>query len=93
MRNLMDGKERYLGVCARCGREGLKRNMTTLNVKINRAGSFKKLCHLFMHCKCGEDFRCKTNITRPTISHTCIVCKAPVDMEINKKNTAYVTIR
>lgn len=53
----------------------------------------KNLRPLFMHCKCGESFRYKTNITRPKVSHTCIVCKAPVDMEINKKNTAYVTVR
>lgn len=50
MDDLMRGKELYLGTCARCGREGLKRNMTTLNIKVNRAGRFLKLCHLCPRC-------------------------------------------
>lgn len=65
----------------------------TTQAKLGHITPLENLRPLFMHCKCDEDFRYKTNITRPTISHTCIVCKAPVDMEINKKNTAYVTIR
>ena len=50
MDDLMKGKELYLGTCALCSREGLKRNMTTLNVKVNRAGRFLKLCHLCLDC-------------------------------------------
>lgn len=50
MRDLMEGKELYLGTCARCGREGLKRNMVTLSVRVGKAGSFKKLCHLCPDC-------------------------------------------
>jgi len=26
------------------------------------------------------------------VTHTCISCKAPVDMELNRRETAYVTI-
>lgn len=47
---------------------------------------------LFMHCKCGKSFRYKTNVTAQTITHTCLNCKAPVDMELNNKETAYVTV-
>lgn len=42
MSDLMAGKGFYMGVCARCGREGLKRNMATLNIRVNRAGQFRK---------------------------------------------------
>lgn len=70
-----------------------KRETYSFKCNCGHITPLENLRPLFMHCKCGEDFRYKTNITRPTISHTCIVCKAPVDMEINKKNTAYVTIR
>lgn len=47
---------------------------------------------LFMHCKCGKSFRYKTNVTAQTITHTCLNCKAPVDMELNSKGNAYVTV-
>lgn len=70
-----------------------KREIYSFKCGCGHITPLENLRPLFMHCKCGEDFRYKTNITRPTVSHTCIVCKAPVDMEINKKNTAYVTIR
>ena len=45
-----------------------------------------------MHCKCGKSFRYKTNVTAQTITHTCLNCKAPVDMELNSKGNAYVTV-
>lgn len=44
------------------------------------------------HCKCGKSFRYKTNAEAETITHSCLDCKAPVDMELNGKGTAYVTI-
>ena len=47
---------------------------------------------MFMHCKCGKSFRYKTNAETETITHSCLDCKAPVDMELNGKGTAYVTI-
>lgn len=47
---------------------------------------------MFMHCKCGKMFRYKTNAETKTITHSCLDCKAPVDMELNRRETAYVTI-
>jgi endogenous inhibitor of DNA gyrase (YacG/DUF329 family) len=52
----------------------------------------EKLRPAYMHCKCGEEFRYKTNIRDRQLSHTCISCGAPVDMEINRRGTAFVTI-
>lgn len=37
-------------------------------------------------------FRYRTNATAETITHTCLRCKAPVDMELNRRGSAYVTI-
>ena len=48
---------------------------------------------LFLKCgKCGAEFRYKTNITDKYITHTCVKCGAPVDMMLNTRETAYVTI-
>lgn len=98
--NVDEGQGPYKGFlmieCEECGEVKAfcaKRETYSFKCNCGHITPLENLRPLFMHCKCGEDFRYKTNITRPTISHTCIVCKAPVDMEINKKNTAYVTIR
>lgn len=40
----------------------------------------------------NKSFRYKTNAETETITHSCLDCKAPVDMELNGKGTAYVTI-
>lgn len=47
---------------------------------------------MFMHCKCGKSFRYKTNLKDKQYTHTCMDCGTPVDMEINGRGTAYVTI-
>lgn len=81
--------------CEECGEIKAfcaKRETYSFKCNCGHITPLEKLRPMFMHCKCGKDFRYKTNITSPNISHTCISCKAPVDLEINKKNTAYVTI-
>ena len=52
----------------------------------------EKLRPLFMHCKCGKSFSYKTNLTAERVTHTCLACKAPVDLELNSRKTAYVTV-
>lgn len=47
---------------------------------------------LFLHCKCGADFRYKTNLQDATVTVPCLNCGAPVDMELNGRATAYVTV-
>ena len=69
-------RETYSFRCQECGHE------TTL----------EGLRPMFMHCKCGKSFRYKTNAETEAITHSCLDCKAPVDMELNGKGTAYVTI-
>ena len=48
---------------------------------------------MYLRCKCGKEFRYKTNITEDAFTHECIECGAPVDLTINKRKTAYVTVR
>lgn len=52
----------------------------------------EKLRPLFMHCKCGKSFSYKTNLTADRVTHTCLACKTPVDLELNSRKTAYVTV-
>lgn len=53
----------------------------------------EKLRFAYMECKCGKKSVYRTNINRPTVSGTCVSCSAPVDLELNRGGTAYVTIR
>lgn len=75
-----DGQGPYKGflliVCEECGYETPLENLRPM----------------YMHCKCGESFRYRTNAKSETITHTCLRCKAPVDMELNRRGTAYVTV-
>lgn len=47
---------------------------------------------MYLKCKCGAEFRYKTNLTEKYITHPCVSCGAPVDMMLNSRETAYVTI-
>lgn len=43
-------------------------------------------------CKCGSSFKYRTNIRDKQFTINCLDCKAPIDMELNGRGTAYVTI-
>ena len=42
--------ERYIGCCAKCGREGLKKRMVSLYVKDGSYSPVKILCHICRKC-------------------------------------------
>lgn len=42
--------KRYFCACAKCGREGLKKNMTSLYVKESSYDQVKILCHICSRC-------------------------------------------
>ena len=69
-------RELYAFRCDKCGHETPLEN----------------LLPMFMRCKCGRQFRYKTNLTAPEFSHNCLDCESPVDMRLNRRRTAYVTI-
>lgn len=95
-----DGQGPYKGfllvVCEECGEvKAFCAKRETYSFRCDHCGHETPLEHLrplYMHCKCGKSFRYKTNATTETITHACLDCKAPVDMELNRKGTAYVTI-
>lgn len=95
-----EGQGPYKGfllvVCEECGEiKAFCAKRETYSFRCDKCGhetALENLRPMYMHCKCGKSFRYKTNATEETITHTCLDCKAPVDMELNKKGTAYVTI-
>lgn len=46
----------------------------------------------YLKCKCGKEFKYKTNITEEQFDFPCLNCGSPVDLELNKRGNAYVTI-
>lgn len=95
-----DGQGPYKGfllvVCEECGEvKAFCAKRETYGFRCDHCGHETPLEHLrpmYMHCKCGKSFHYKTNAATETITHACLDCKAPVDMELNRKGTAYVTI-
>ena len=95
-----EGQGPYKGfllvVCEECGEiRAFCAKRETYSFRCDECGhetALENLRPMYMHCKCGKSFRYRTNATTETITHTCIACKAPVDMELNRKGTAYVTI-
>jgi hypothetical protein len=49
-----------------------------------------KIMH--MRCKCGAQFRYKTNLKDKNVTRNCLSCGNPVDMALNGKETTYVTL-
>lgn len=45
-----------------------------------------------LHCKCGSNWKYKTNITDETFYYNCLNCGSPVDLELNSRRNTYVTI-
>lgn len=45
-----------------------------------------------LHCKCGSNWKYKTNITDETFDYNCLNCGSPVDLELNSRRNTYVTI-
>lgn len=82
--------------CEECGAiKAFCAKRETYGFKCDECGAqtpLEKLRPMFMRCKCGKEFRYKTNMTDKYVTHTCISCHAPVDMELNRRETAYVTI-
>lgn len=71
--------------CAKRGTHGFK-------YSCGHEAPLESLHPLFMHYKCGESFRHRTNVTVQTITHTYLNCKASVDMKLNSRGNAYVTV-
>lgn len=94
-----EGQGPYKGflliVCEECGAVKAfcaKRETYSFKCPCGHETALENLRPMYMHCKCGKTFRYKTNAQTETLTHNCLDCKAPVDMELNGRGTAYVTI-
>lgn len=47
---------------------------------------------LHLHCKCGSYYKYQTNVQDAEFSYHCLNCGSPVDLELNGRRNAYVTI-
>lgn len=81
--------------CEECGAVRAfcaKREMYAFRCVCGHETPLENLRPLFVRCKCGGEFKYKTNLTDERVTHTCLNCKAPVELELNAKGTAYVTV-
>lgn len=85
--------------CENCGqtREFCSRAEITSN-RCHSCGHVTTLDKTYMRpayakCKCGREFKYRTNATGDTITINCIACGSPIDMQLNGRGTAYVTLR
>ena len=85
--------------CENCGqtREFCSRAWITSN-RCHSCGHVTTLDKTYMRpayakCKCDREFKYQTNATGDTITINCIACGSPIDMQLNGRGTAYVTLR
>ena len=46
----------------------------------------------FLKCKCGNQYKYKTNLKEERFDFPCLNCGSPVDLELNRRGNAYVTV-
>lgn len=56
------------------------------------ATPLRELRPAHLHCKCGSSFKYLTNVQKSKLTYRCLDCGAPVDLEINKSGTTFVTV-
>lgn len=82
--------------CEECGEvKGYCAKKETYSFRCDKCGHSTALYDLkpmYLNCECGGRFKYKTNITDKQITRNCINCGQPVDMEINKRGTAYISM-
>lgn len=92
-------RESYKGFlfirCEACGKErgyNSKYPMTFHKCECGHRTDLHDLKPVHLYCKCGSQYKYKTNISDPQFTMNCLSCGAPVDLELNSRGTAYVTI-
>ena len=82
--------------CEECGEVKCfcaKKDTFSFKCACGHVTALEKLRPAHMECKCGRRSVYSTNIKRPTASGTCVACSAPVDLELGRGGTTYVTIK
>ena len=82
--------------CEGCGAvKGFRAKYETYGFRCDKCGEvtpLEGLRPMHLQCKCGRKFHYKTNLTERTITRECLACHAPVDLMLNARGTAYVTV-
>lgn len=80
--------------CEKCGKvKGFctKNELTSYKCECGHETHLEKLRPLYLHCKCGAEYRYKTNLQTSIYVYNCLHCGNPVDVKLNNRKTAYVT--
>lgn len=92
-------RESYKGFlfirCEACGKEkgySSKYPLTFHKCDCGHRTDLHDLKPVHLYCKCGSKYKYMTNISDPQFTMNCLSCGAPVDLELNSRGTAYVTI-
>lgn len=81
--------------CPKCGnQQTFCARQPVFTWKCKRCGNVVELDDVkpvYLRCKCGNTSKYRTNIQDGEITTTCINCKTPVTMELNRRGTAFIT--
>ena len=82
--------------CEECGKiKGFCARKPITSYRCDDCGHITQLKNLrpaFLKCKCGREYKYKTNAKGYLITYNCLDCGSPVDLELNSRETAYVTV-
>lgn len=82
--------------CPDCGKiKGFctKESINTYKCDCGHELQLKNLKPMYVHCDCGKDYRYFTNMDEERFEYKCLNCGSIVDIQINTRDTAYVTDR
>jgi mRNA-degrading endonuclease toxin of MazEF toxin-antitoxin module len=81
--------------CKHCGKlKGFcaKNGITEYTCECGEKTELHDLKPAFLRCKCGGNYKYKTNVTDERFDYNCLNCGSPVDMGLNSRRNTYVTI-
>lgn len=81
--------------CEECGRikcTCAKRETYSHKCECGHVTALEKMRFAYMECKCGKKAVYRTNCTGKIATGNCVECQAPVDLELNRSGSAFVTI-
>lgn len=81
--------------CRGCGKVkgfSTKTELTEFSCDCGAVTDLGDLIPAYLDCSCGSHFRYKTNVRDSILTWSCLNCSNAVDMRLNDKETAYVTI-
>jgi len=91
-----DGYKGFLYIkCDKCGKEKgfcAKEKIKSYKCECGKETELVNLKPLYTKCKCGNEFKYMTNMNAAEFTYKCFTCGSPVDVKMNSRRTAYITI-